>query len=80
MTLDPDAEYDRTKAKYPPFGLRDAIMLLALVAIVGVVSLYRRVDWFLIGGMATGLVAWEITKARLRRNAREFARASRDAR
>ena len=40
-------------------------------------SIFLRVDWaFALGGVV-GFAAWELTKLRLRRNARDFAQRSR---
>ena len=77
MTLDATAEYERVRERYAPArGVDIAIYVLGL-AVLGVVSIYRTVDWFFWAGMVSASIIWELTKYRLRRNARGFAGSSR---
>jgi hypothetical protein len=75
--MDPDAEYEYVKTKYAPFGVREAVVLVSLVTAVGVAARYRHVDWWSLLFLVLSMIGWELTKARLRSNAREFAQASR---
>lgn len=49
-----------------------ALYVGGLMALV-IASLFREVEWSLYAGMVSGAVTWELTKWRLRRNARQFA-------
>jgi hypothetical protein len=52
-------------------------MLALLIGALGIASILGRIDWvFTVGGI-TAFAAWELTKWRLRRNARNFVQASR---
>ncbi len=53
-----------------------SILLIGSIAIA-VASLFREVSWFFWFGMVGGAIVWEVTKLRLRRNARAFAEARR---
>lgn len=77
VALDPSAEYERVSEKYAPLRARDAATYMLLFAILVVASRFRQVDWYFFAGMVTGAVTWEVTKFRLRRNARRFADSSR---
>lgn len=70
------AELERVNEKYAPARrLHVAIYMLGFVAL-GVASLFREVDWFAWAAAVAGAGGWELTKFRLRRNARDFAAAS----
>ena len=73
VTLDPSAEYERVSEKYAPLSTLDVALYVLGLAILIVASLFRQVDWYFFAGMVGGAVAWEVTKFRLRRNARHFA-------
>ncbi|RJS44820.1 hypothetical protein [Nocardioides cavernaquae] len=77
--MEPSAEHEYIKATYSPFGVRDGVFWIALFALLGVVSQFRDVDWWLMVAVVGSAIGWEFTKARLRRNARELAEASRRA-
>jgi len=70
------AEYERVREKYAPIRRRDIALYVVASVALGIASVFRQVDWFLWVGLLTGVVGWEITKLRLRRNARDFAAAS----
>ncbi len=55
----------------------DVALCVLAVALLAIVSLFRHVDWFFFGGVIVAAAAWELTKFRLRRNARRFADSGR---
>jgi hypothetical protein len=67
---DATGEYERVRLKYPRMPARDVAVYVAALVVLGVFSLFRDVSWFFVAGLASGVVAWEATKFRLRRNAR----------
>lgn len=77
MAMDPNAEYERVQAKYPALRWRDAVIPLAVLAALGIASIFRDISWWLVLGMVCGAIGWEFRKAQLRRNARKFAEGSR---
>jgi len=73
MTTEADAEYERIRRKYAPVGPRELMVLAIVASVLVVASLVGLFDWpFILGGII-GVAAWEFTKLRLRRNARDFA-------
>lgn len=72
MVIDAADEYERVRQKYPPMPTRDLALYVASLTLLVVLSLFRDVDWFFFAGMAGAIIAWELTKFRLRRNARHF--------
>lgn len=77
VTTDPGAEYERVIKKYPAMRAAEGVMYVAGLVVLALVSLLRELGWFFYAGIVSGAVAWELTKWRLRRNARQFAQASR---
>ena len=77
MTTDPGAEYERVIKKYPPMRASEGVIYVAGLVVLALVSLVREIGWFFYAGIVSGAAAWELTKWRLRRNARQFARARR---
>jgi hypothetical protein len=75
--MEPGAEYDYIRARYPLLGVRDAIFWVVAIVTVAVASLFRDVDWWLMAAFVASGIGWEVTKARLRRNARAFAETAR---
>lgn len=77
MSTDADAELARVREKFAPMDLRSlagwAVLLIAML----VAAQFKHVDWFLVAGMLSVPVTWEVTKHRLRRHTEEFARAAR---
>lgn len=51
----------------------DVALYVLAVALLAIVSLFRQVDWYFFVGVLTAAAAWEVTKLRLRRDARRFA-------
>lgn len=78
MTLDPVAERARVHEKYAPLRARDlgAFALAGVVLLVLDLWLGDDTNWAVYVGLAIGLVAWEIRKYQLRRNAERFAASS----
>jgi len=77
VTIDAKAEYERIRTKYAPARPRDVVIFAIVIGLLGAASIFRQIDWpFMLGGII-GFMAWEFTKLRLRRNARDFAQASR---
>ncbi len=76
MTLDPLEERERVHTKYAPMRGRDVVFWSLGVVALLVASLWVSVGWYLLAGIVTGLIAWEITKLRLRRQADRFAERS----
>jgi hypothetical protein len=72
VVIDAADEYERVRHKYPPMPARDLALYVAGLALLVVLSLFRDVDWFFFAGMAGAVIAWEVTKFRLRQNARHF--------
>ena len=77
VTCDPSAEYERVSEKYAPLRAADLALYVLGLAILVVASLFREVVWFFFVGLVSAAVTWELTKVRLRRNARHFADAGR---
>jgi hypothetical protein len=73
VTLDPADERERVHRTYAALSRRGiAGWCLVLVALL-VLGRFLTVHWWHFVGMLAGLVAWEVTKLRLRRNADHFA-------
>jgi hypothetical protein len=70
-------EYERVREKYAPARWRDIAIYALLSVALGIATLFRHVDWYFWAGTVSGAIVWEFTKLRLRRNARDFAEASR---
>lgn len=51
----------------------DLALYVLAIALLAIVSLFRQVDWFFFAGILTAAASWEVTKLRLRRDARRFA-------
>ena len=77
MTTDPGAEYERAIKKYPPMRASEGVIYVAGLVVLALVSLVREIGWVFYAGIVSGAAAWELTKWRLRRNARQFAQARR---
>ena len=77
MSLDPVAEDERVREKYAPMRPSDVAMYVTGILLLATASLFRHVDWFFFVGVVTACAAWELTKFRLRRDARRFAGSSR---
>jgi hypothetical protein len=76
MTLDPHEERERVHTEYAPMRGRDVgLWSLGVVALV-VASLWVSIGWYFVAGIVTGLIAWELTKLKLRRQADQFAARS----
>jgi hypothetical protein len=74
---DAEAECARVHATYPPARARELLVFTIAIGILCVASVFLEVDWaFALGGVV-GFAAWELTKLRLRRNARDLAQRSR---
>lgn len=55
----------------------EGVVYVAGLVVLAIVSLFREIGWFFYAGILSGAAAWELTKWRLRRNARQFAQARR---
>lgn len=73
MTTGPADEYERVRSKYAPMRASDMAVYVAGFVALLVAGLFREVSWPFYLGMGCGAAAWEVTKYRLRRNARHFA-------
>jgi hypothetical protein len=73
VTSDAEAEYERVRIKYAPPRPRDLAFYALVIGLLVAASLFLNVDWAFVLGGIVGLVTWEFTKLRLRRNARDFA-------
>lgn len=70
---DAEAECQRVRTRYPPARPRDLVVFALVIGALSVASILHQIDWaFTLGGMIW-FVAWELTRFRLPRNAREFA-------
>ncbi|NUR06811.1 MAG: hypothetical protein HOQ22_08355 [Nocardioidaceae bacterium] len=76
MSIDPEAEYARIRTTYARARRRDVLVLVLLFAGFAVASLVHRLDWSFALGTLAAFVAWELTKLKVRRNARDFARSA----
>lgn len=76
VRLDPVEELARVQTKYAPMRRSDIALYAAATVLLGIISLSRRVDWYFFLGALVAAAAWELTKYRLRRNARQFADSS----
>ncbi|WP_148046653.1 hypothetical protein [Nocardioides pocheonensis] len=74
MPIDSSEERRRIENKYAPAGPRDLIVIAVVAGAVLLASVFRDVDGWVFLGMLTAFAGWEITKLRLRRNARDFSR------
>ena len=79
MVMDAQAEYERVCAKYAPAGLVGFASLAVLICASAATGAIRITDWHLMVPAVGGLLVWELTKWRLRRNAHQFAVRSRSA-
>jgi hypothetical protein len=77
VSHDPTAEHERVRAKYAPMRRSDVVLYVLAVVLLAIVSLFRQVDWFFFAGVLVAAAAWELTKYRLRSNARRFADSGR---
>ncbi|MDP3892243.1 hypothetical protein [Nocardioides sp.] len=77
MSMDPSEEYERVLKQYAPVGSRDMVLFGSLIGAFGVASMLGWVSWSFVIGGTIWMVAGEVTEWRVRRNAREFAEASR---
>jgi hypothetical protein len=77
VTTDPGAEYERVAEKYPPMRVSEGVIYIASLIVLALVSFFREIGWFFYAGIVSGAASWELTKWRLRRNARQFAQARR---
>lgn len=67
------AELERVLTTYPPMGRVTVALIILGTLVLGVASLFREVSLsFWVGGVVAAAV-WELTKLRLRRNARAYA-------
>lgn len=73
VPIDPSEERRRIEEKYAVARPRDLIALATAAATVFLASLFWDVDWWVFAGAFTAFVGWELTKLRLRRNARDFS-------
>jgi hypothetical protein len=73
---DADTEYERVRTNHVPARPRDLVIFALVIGVLCVASIYHQIDWaFMLGGIVA-FAAWEFTKFRLRRNARDFARGT----
>jgi len=77
VQLDPNAEFERVREKYAPIRRPELVLYVLAVVLLAIVSLVRQVDWFLFAAVFVSAGAWELTKFRLRSNARRFADSGR---
>lgn len=77
VSLDPAAEHERVREKYAPMSPSDVALYVLAVSLLAIVSLFRQVNWFFFAGVIVAAATWELTKFRLRRNARRFADSGR---
>ena len=77
VSHDPAAEHQRVRAKYAPTRPFESFLYVLTVVLLAIVSLFREVDWFFFAGVLVAAAAWEVTKFRLRSNARRFADSDR---
>ena len=76
VSLDPAEVIARVQAKYAPMRRSEVALYLLAMILLAVVSLFREVDWYMFVGVLVAAAAWEVTKYRLPRNARDFVSAS----
>jgi hypothetical protein len=69
-----DAEHERVRTKYAPARPRDLVVFGLAIGFLCVASIYHEIEWAFTLGIIVALAAWEFTKFRLRRNARDYAR------
>lgn len=77
MSTNADLELARVREKFAPMELRAFLGWSTLVVAMLLASRFRHVGWYFFAGVVSGPILWEFTKFRLRKNAEEFARASR---
>lgn len=77
VTTDAEAEHQRIRATYAPARPRDLAVSAVMIGLLVIASLVRQVSWAFVVGAITASLAWELSKFRLRRNARDFAQGSR---
>lgn len=75
VPIDPSEERRRIEEKYAAARPRDLVVLVMATAAVFLASRFWDVDWRVFAGALAAFVGWEITKLRLRRNARDFSRS-----
>ena len=73
MTLDPAQEREEVRRTYPPFSRRDGVWWVFGLLVLLVSDRFFHVDGWAYALAVLGLVSWEVTKNRLRRNADRFA-------
>lgn len=66
----------RIRTKYAPARPRDLLIFTVVTGLLCVASIFSQIDWPPLLGGVISLVTWEVTKLRLRRNARDFAQSS----
>lgn len=75
VPIDPSEERRRIEVRYAAARPRDLVVLVMAAAAVFLASRFWDVDWWVFVGALAAFVGWEITKLRLRRNARDFSRS-----
>jgi hypothetical protein len=73
VTLDPTQERAEIHEKYPPLSRRALLWTGAECVALVVLGFFMSVDWWFYAGGVLGIIGWEVTKFRLRRNADRFA-------
>ena len=76
MSLHAEAEYERVLQKFPPLTIR-RFAIIALVLAAAGTNFFREINWAPLIVLALAWGSAELTKLRLRRNARQFVEDSR---
>jgi hypothetical protein len=71
-----EAEYQRVLKKFPPLTLRRCAIIALVLAAAGT-NFFREINWAPLIVLSLAWGSAELTKFRLRRNARQFAEGSR---
>jgi hypothetical protein len=73
VTTEASIEYERVRERYAPMRAGDMALYAAGFVALFLANFTREVGWPVYAGMVSAAATWEITKFRLRQNARHYA-------